>query len=152
MTPNYIKSILRKHYNDDLGGKNKSIAIITDGQNPHAITNLKNDTELGSRIIVLSELLETQGFNNIRHPYNDMMIPIMPNCEVFIGTRASAFAEIAAMFRIAIAISANDHSNYAHTTYFNETNISTINVCTECLLLCPKADTHGFCMRNGGLW
>ena len=46
--------------------------------------------------------------NIIRQLYNDMMIGIMPHCKLFIGTRASTFAAIVSMFRIAISRNSTD--------------------------------------------
>jgi hypothetical protein len=133
MNPSYIKDIILSSsgsgIDGDLGYTNQlPIVFISDGQNKDVLTNLKNDPDIGQSVIVPRDIVEqTSNSDNNQNksyddivlwwtqPWSDMMIAI--HSDIFIGTRASSFATIVGLLRIAIG--KDPKTNYIYTEQRN---------------------------------
>ena len=126
MTPKYIKQILGTRIA-------MPIVLVGDGQNEQVPKKLREDSEIGPRLIVAADLPTIED-NNIG-PLNDMVLAM--NSEIFIGTRVSSMSLIIAQVRVFLG--ADPQSNFVYTWRKNSTERGTeasIEVCGDCIWLC----------------
>ena len=171
MTPTYIKAILASAAmantttttprRQSVAPERLPLVVITDGQNPAVVTTLRQDPELGARIRVPDDTFsdDPMGMSTAPppQPYSDMLVAIQS--EVFIGTRASSFATMIGMIRVALGyapatnyIYTEQHSSPAPPPQTQVSGVSSsssssspvmmIDVCEECLFLCDNTQSH----------
>ena len=173
MTPPYIKAILASAAmanttttttttprRQSVAPERLPLVVITDGQNPAVVTTLRQDPELGARIRVPDDTFsdDPMGMSTAPppQPYSDMLVAIQS--EVFIGTRASSFATMIGMIRVALGY--DPKTNYIYTEQhsspapppqaqvsgiFSSSSfppVVMIDVCEECLFLCDNTQSH----------